>query len=69
LDKFFKTGGVLSVNQIKECLIDHCKKIHQFNIQIINCRSSRHVGGNNHYDFLVYVKDALSFSFLLEQAH
>jgi hypothetical protein len=63
----FNSGKIL-VNQIKECVIDHCKKIHQTNIQIINCRSSRPVSGNNHYDFLVYVQDALSFSFLLEQA-
>ncbi len=64
----FNSGKIL-VNQVKECVIDHCKKIHQTNIQIINCRSSRPISGNNHYDFLVYVQDALSFSFLLEQAH
>ncbi|CAF1037377.1 unnamed protein product [Rotaria sordida] len=56
-------------NQVKENLIDHCKKIHQFDVHMINCRSSSNVLSANEYDILIYVKDAVSFSFLLEQAH
>ncbi|CAF4209837.1 unnamed protein product [Rotaria sordida] len=64
----FGSGKVKS-NQVKENLIDHCKKIHQFDVHVINCRSSSNVLSANEYDILIYVKDAVSFSFLLEQAH
>jgi hypothetical protein len=69
----FNSGKIL-VNQVKECLIDHCKKIHETDIQIIHCRSFKSTGsdngdGNNFSDFLIYLKDAVSFSFMLEQAH
>ncbi|CAF0908716.1 unnamed protein product [Rotaria sordida] len=64
----FGSGKVKS-NQVKENLIDHCKKIHQFDVHVINCGSSSNVLSANEYDILIYVKDAVSFSFLLEQAH
>lgn len=62
-------SGKVTTNQIKEGLIDHCKKMHQFDIQIMNCRSSSNATLNNEYDILLYVKDAESFSFLLDQSH
>ncbi|CAF4764898.1 unnamed protein product, partial [Rotaria sp. Silwood2] len=62
-------AGKVTSNQVKENLIDHCKKIHQFDVQVINCRLSSNVLSNNEYDILIYVKDAFSFSFLLEQDH
>ncbi|CAF4764832.1 unnamed protein product, partial [Rotaria sp. Silwood2] len=62
-------AGKVTSNQLKENLIDHCKKIHQFDVQVINCRLSSNVLSDNEYDILIYVKDAFSFSFLLEQAH
>ena len=59
----------VTANQVKESLIDHCKKIHQFDLQVINCRLASNVPSNNEYDILMYVKDAVSFSFLLEQTN
>ncbi|CAF1226174.1 unnamed protein product [Rotaria sp. Silwood1] len=38
-------------------------------VTMINCRLSSNVLSDNEYDILIYVKDAFSFSFLLEQAH
>ncbi|CAF3202205.1 unnamed protein product, partial [Rotaria sp. Silwood2] len=64
----FGSGKVTS-NLVKEGIIDHCKKIHQVDIQVINCRSSNNILFNNEYDILLYMKDAVSFSFLFEQAH
>ncbi|CAF1526154.1 unnamed protein product [Rotaria sordida] len=64
----FGSGKVTS-NQVKENLIDHCKKIHRFDVHVLNCRSSSNVLSANEYDILIYVKDAVSFSCLLEQAH
>ncbi len=64
----FKSGKV-SIKQVKKGLIDHCKKIHQIDVQVLNCRSSNTVLFNNEYDILIYLKDVLSFSFLLEQGH
>ena len=58
----FGSGKVTS-NQVKENLIDHCKKIHQFDVHVINCRSSSNVLSANEYDILIYVKDVVSFSF------
>ncbi|CAF2146604.1 unnamed protein product [Rotaria magnacalcarata] len=63
------SSGKVTVNQIKESLLDHCKKNHQFDVQVINCRLSSHIFSDNEYDILIYVKDAASFSFLLDEAH
>lgn len=63
----FKTGKVTS-NQVKEGLIEHCKKEHQMAINILNCRLATGSSGNE-YDILLFLKDALSFSFLLDQNH
>ncbi|CAF4961604.1 unnamed protein product, partial [Rotaria sp. Silwood1] len=62
-------AGKVTSNQVKENLIVIVKKIHQFDVQVINCRLSSNVLSDNAYDILIYVKDAFSFSFLLEQAH
>ena len=59
----------ITASQVKEGLMDHCKRIHQFDLQVINCRLASSVHSNNEYDFLMYVKDAVSFSFLLEQTN
>ena len=59
----------VTTNQVKEGLIAHCKGIHQFDVQVINCRFASNMLSNNEYDILMYVKDANSFSFLLEQTN
>jgi hypothetical protein len=64
----FKSRNV-KINEVKEGLIDHCKKIHQMDVQILNCRSSISTLSNNEYDILMYLKDVVSFSFLLEETH
>lgn len=61
----FKTGKV-TINQVKKDIIDHCKKIHKTDIQLLNCRATNVGLCNNEYNILVYVKDVISFSFLLE---
>lgn len=61
----FNSGSVLP-NHVKEGLINHCKEVHHLALNIINCRSPVNHSGN-HFDILLYLKDALSFSFLLNQ--
>jgi hypothetical protein len=63
----FNTGKVSS-NHVKEGLIDYCKKEHQMEINIMNCRLANG-SSNNGYDILVFVSNASSFSFLLDQNH
>ncbi|CAF1415441.1 unnamed protein product [Rotaria magnacalcarata] len=62
-------SGKVTANQVKKNLIDHIKKNHQTDVQVINCRLSLHNQSNNEYDVLIYVKDAVSFSFLLDETH
>ena len=63
-------SGKISVNQVKECLLNHWTTVHQTNVQILNCRSCNPIVGiNHHYDILIYIKDPISFSFLLDQTH
>ena len=63
----FNAGKVTS-NQIKEGLTTFCNQKYQMEINILNCRLSNR-SSNNEYDFLLFLKDAYSFSFLLEQIH
>ncbi|CAF1218180.1 unnamed protein product [Adineta steineri] len=63
------TSGKVSPSQIKEEIIDHCNKLHQIEIQVLNCRSSSASIGPNGYDILLYLKDVVSFSFLLDKSH
>jgi len=63
------SSGKVTANQVRECLIDHCGKKFQTSIQILNCRTLTAINGNDYYDSLVYVKDVMSFSFLLDQSH
>lgn len=62
-------SGKISVNQVKESLMNQCKKIHHTYIRILNCRLSKPIIGRSHYDILIYVQQVLSFSFLPDQAH
>jgi hypothetical protein len=55
-------------NHIKESLIDHCKNAHQLDLKILNCRLSYGSYGSQ-YDILLFLKDALSFSFLMDHKH
>ena len=64
----FNSGNVLA-SQVKEELVLFCKQTHQIDIQIVNCRSSRSTNNAQEHDFLLYVKDAQSFSFLLDVTH
>ena len=61
----FKTGKV-TINQVKKDIIAHCKQIHKMDIQLLNCRSTNVGLRNDEYNILVYVKDVISFSLLLE---
>ncbi|CAF2970823.1 unnamed protein product [Rotaria sp. Silwood2] len=61
-------GGKVTPNQIKEGLTDYCNKKYQMEINILNCRLSNR-NSNNEYDFLLFLKDASSFSFLLDKNH
>ncbi|CAF2056880.1 unnamed protein product, partial [Rotaria magnacalcarata] len=63
----FNVGRITS-NQIKEGLTSHCNKNFQMEINILNCRLSNR-SSNNEYDFLLFLKDASSFSFLLDTNH
>ena len=63
------SAGKVKINQVKEGLIEHCKKIHDFDVHIINCRASNGILPNNEYDILIFSKDVSSFSFLLDKAH
>ncbi|CAF3731030.1 unnamed protein product [Rotaria socialis] len=63
----FNAGKVTS-NKIKEGLIAYCNQKYQMEINILNCRLSNR-SSNNDYDFLVFLKDVSSFSFLLDQNH
>ncbi|CAF4941143.1 unnamed protein product, partial [Rotaria socialis] len=63
----FNVGRITS-NQIKEGLTSHCNKNFQMEINILNCRLSSR-SSNNEYDFLLFLKDASSFSFLLDTNH
>ena len=60
----FNAGKVTS-GQIKEGLTFHCKQNYQMEINILNCRLSNR-SSNNEYDFLLFLKDAISFSLLLD---
>ena len=62
-------SGKVSANQVKEGLITHSQNVHQTEIQILDCRLFKHGDGIGFYGFYIYVKDALSFSFLLEESH
>ncbi|CAF3361483.1 unnamed protein product [Rotaria socialis] len=61
----FSTSKATS-NKIKEDLIDHCIQNYQMEINILNCRLSNR-SSSNEYDFLIFLKDSSSFSFLLNQ--
>jgi hypothetical protein len=64
----FKSGK-LSVNHIKDDLIKHCKMVHQVDIQVLNCRVLNAVCASNNYNVLIFVKDVLSYSCLLNKDH
>ena len=58
-------AGKVTPGQIKEGLTFHCKQNYQMDINILNCRLSNR-SSNNEYDFLLFLKDAISFSLLLD---
>ena len=62
-------SGKVSVNQVQEVLIAHGQNVFQTEVHILNCRLFKHGDGIGFYDIYIYVKDALSFSFLLEESH
>ena len=64
----FHLGNVLP-SHIKEDLVNFCKETHQVDIQVLNCRLSRSANIAQEKDFLLYMKDSFSFSFLLEANH
>ena len=53
-------------NHVKECLSNHCKEKHHFSLNVLNCRSPVNHSGN-YFDILLYLKEAVSFSFLHNQ--
>ena len=52
---------------MKEGIIGHFKNVHDLIVEIANCRSSHIRYDKNEYDFLIYAKDALSFSHMLDR--
>ena len=57
----------INPDKLKELLIDHFENNCQKTIQLINCRSSLPKWNNNGQDYLIYVKDAETFTLLLDQ--
>ncbi|CAF4388483.1 unnamed protein product, partial [Adineta steineri] len=64
----FKSGKV-TVNQVKDELIRHCKTVHQIDIHILNCRLIKPSSNINQYNILIYVKDVTSFACFLNHEH
>ena len=64
----FNSGSV-SATQIKSSIIEHCLNSFQTSIQILFCRVAKRVPNVNHYDCFIFVRDGLSFSFLLNESH
>ena len=64
----FDSGKILP-SHVKEELVKFCKQTHQVDIEILNCQSSRPNNNAQEHDFLLYLKDAQSFSFLLNINH
>ena len=64
----FKAAKI-SADQIKTDLTDHCKSTSGVDLQIITCRQSNKISSNSETSFQIYVKDAVSFSLLLDQTH
>ncbi|CAF1931741.1 unnamed protein product [Rotaria magnacalcarata] len=62
------TTGKITPNHIKEGLTGHAIENFKTEINIFNCRLSTR-SSNNEYDFLIFLKDASSFSFLLDLKH
>lgn len=56
----------ISICLFKEEIIKHFKSNHNFNIDIVNCRSSSVKCSINESDILLYVKDSHSFALLLD---
>ena len=64
----FDSGKILP-SHVKEELVKFCKQTHQVDIQILNCRSSRSNNNAQEQNLLLHLKDAQSFSFLLDVKH
>jgi hypothetical protein len=64
----FKSTEV-TVNQVKDGLINQCTMKFQTDINIINCRTNNSSLRNNECDFLIFTEDAVSFSFLFDRTH
>jgi hypothetical protein len=62
----FSSGNV-TPKQVKEELIKFFEMNHQLVIEIANCRRSNTRNNTNDYDVLLFLKDSISFSHLLEQ--
>jgi hypothetical protein len=64
----FNVDNILP-SHVKEELVSFGRQSHQLDIQILNCRLSRSSSNDHARDFLIYLKDAVSFSFLLDINH
>ncbi|CAF3964154.1 unnamed protein product, partial [Adineta steineri] len=64
----FKSEKV-TVNQVKDELVRHCKTVHQIDINILNCRLIKPSSNINQYNILIYVKDVTSFACFLNHEH
>ncbi|CAF3006168.1 unnamed protein product [Rotaria sp. Silwood2] len=62
----FKSNQV-TLNHFNEDIVHHFKNNHQINIEILNCRSSKVKCNNDEIDFLLYLKDSVSFASLYDQ--
>ena len=70
------SNGNVTANQVKSSVITHCKNSYNQDINVLNCRmATKNASANNNtniksgYDMLLYLKDVVSFAFLLEENH
>lgn len=62
-------SGAVSAAQVKSILTDHCSNSYQTSIQILHCRLAKRILNVDYYDCFIFVRDAFSFSFLLNESN
>ncbi|CAF3590467.1 unnamed protein product [Rotaria sp. Silwood1] len=62
----FKSNQV-TLDKFKEDVVNHFKYMHQVDIEILNCRSSKVKCVDDDMDILLYVKDSISFASLHDE--
>ena len=60
-------SGSISAAQVKSLSVEHCHSTRQIIINILHYRMSKRFQGISFYDCFIFVQDASSFSFLLNE--